>query len=383
MRMTKRRWGVAILAGGVVLLTGWALRPKPVDVDVTKVIRGPLTVSITEDAVTRVRERYDVAAPVAGRLLRVVVHAGDEVRPDAPLARIEVAPLDPKSEAQLTARLRAAEQTARESEAMVRRAHEAHGRAATEARRLRELAAQSIVSRDQLDAATSAESIAAREVQAARFRAEAARYEVAVARAAVGGGAEHGEVVVRAPVSGRVLQVLRESESIVAAGTPIISIGDAADLEIVADYLSTDAVKLRPGDRMLVEQWGGPRPLAARVRVIEPSAFTKISALGVEEQRVNVIGDFTEPAPRLGDHYRVDARAIVWQGEALKAPATAVFTLHGAPHVFAVRDKRARLQKVEVGHIGETEVEIVRGLAAGDVIVLHPSDQVRDGVRVR
>lgn len=382
MRMTKRRWGVAAMAGGTLLLAGWALRPKPIDVEVVRAARGPLTVSIAEDAVTRVRERYDVAAPVAGRLLRVAVHAGDDVQPGATLARIEAAPLDPKSEAQLTARLRGAEQSAREAEAMVRRAVDAHGRAAVEVKRLRALAAQSIVSRDQLDAVTTAEALAARDVQAAHFRAAAARYDVALARAALG-ASDRGDVVLRAPVGGRVLQVLRESEAVVAAGTPVVSIGDPADLEIVADYLSADAVKIRPGDRMLVEQWGGPRPLAARVRVIEPSAFTKISALGVEEQRVNVIADFTEPAPRLADRYRVDARVVVWQGQALKVPATAVFTLHGAAHVFAVRDGRARMQQVETGHAGETDVEIVRGLAAGDAVVRHPSDQVRDGVRVR
>ena len=203
-----------------------------------------------------------------------------------------------------------------------------------------------------------------------------------MARASLGVSGS-GDVVLRSPVHGRVLQVLRESESVVAAGTPIICIGDPADLEIVADYLSTDAVQIRSGDRMLVEQWGGPRPLSARVRVIEPSAFTKVSALGVEEQRVNVIADFIEPAPRLGDHYRVDARVVVWQGQALKAPATAVFTLHGAAHVFAVRGNRARLQRVESGHVGESDVEIVRGLGENDVIIRHPSDRVRDGVRVR
>lgn len=386
MRLTKRRWAAVAVTASIFAIAGWALVPKPIGVDAVEVARGPLTVSISEDAVTRVRERYDVAAPVAGRLLRVVVHPGDEVKRDALLAHIEPAPLDPKSEAQLNARLRSAERTAAEAEAMLRRANDAHQRASVDAARIRKLAQQSIVSRDQLDTATTSESMAAKDQQAARFRFEAAKYDVAVARAALESFDESGtmrEVVVRAPVNGRVLQVLRESESIVTAGMPIISVGDPSDLEIVADYLSTDAVKIKRGDRVVIEHWGGAQPLAARVRVIEPSAFTKISALGVEEQRVNVISDFVEPPGPLGDQYRVDSRVIVWQGEATKVPATAVFTSHGKWQLYVVRDKRARLQPIDIGHIGENDVEVVRGVKEGDVVVAHPSDQVRDGIRVR
>lgn len=386
MQMTKRRWAVAVAATGTFALAGWAVMPKPIEVDVARVVRGPLTVSISEDAITRVRERYDVTAPVAGRLLRVLVHAGDAVARGAIVARIEPSPLDPKSEAQLTARVASAERAASEADAMLRRAVDAHRRATVDASRIRTLAQQSIVSRDQLDNATTSESIAAKERQAAKFRAEAARYDVVVARSALNAFDEHGvarEIVVLSPVAGRVLQVIRESESVVAAATPIISIGDPSDLEIVADYLSTDAVKIKPGDRVAIEHWGGPRPLAARVRLVEPSAFMKISALGVEEQRVNVIADFLEPPLTLGDQYRVDSRVIVWEGVAVKVPATSVFTSHGAWQLYVVRDKRVRLQPVEIGHIGENEIEVTRGVNAGELVVAHPSDQVRDGIRVK
>lgn len=386
MRMTKRRWGVAAAAVVILAIVVWSLRPKPIDVEVAKVSRGPLTVSLTEDAITRVRERYEVAAPVAGRLLRVVVHAGDDIKRGAILARIEPSPLDPKSEAQLTARLRSAERAASEAGALLRRAGDAQQRAANEAARIRKLAEQSIASRDQLEAATTAEAIAVRERQAARFRFEAAQYDVATARAALDAFDERGvarAVDVRAPVDGCVLQVLRESEAVVTPGMPIISIGDPTNLEIVADYLTTDAVRIKPGDRMLVEHWGGPRPLTARVRRVEPSAFLKVSALGVDEQRVNVLADFVEPPAALGDQFRVDARVVVWQGEATKVPATAVFTSHGKPQIYAVRDQRARLQPVELGHIGENEIEVTRGVREGEVVIAHPSDQVREGVRVR
>ena len=379
MRMTKRRWGVAAILAGVLVAAGWALVPNPLDVEAVKVTRGPLTVSVAEDGITRVRERFEVAAPVAGRVLRVAVHPGDSVDPETPLLHIQPLPLDARSEAQLTARLSAAGQSEREAEAMLRRARDAYDRAATEAARIRKLAAQSIVSRDAQDAANSAEAIAAKDLAAARFRNEAAKFEVDVVRSALGGH----EIVVRSPVCARVLQVLHESESVVAAGTPLINIGDCGELEAVADFLTNDAVTIHPGARAVVERWGGPAPLEARVRLIEPGAFTKVSALGVEEQRVNVVADFVDPPASLGDQYRIDMRVIAWDGVATKVPATAVFTSGGGSKVFAIRNGRARLIPVAIGHTGETEVEIMSGLQPGDEVILHPSDQVRDGVRVR
>ena len=380
MKMTRRRWGVAAAGTFIVAAAAWALVPDPIEVDVARVVRGPLEVGIAEDGITRIRERYEVAAPVTGRLLRVEVHPGDEVRPDTPLARIEPVPLDPKQQAQLTARLLAAEQAAQEAQALLRRARDAAQRARSEAGRISKLAADAIVSRDVFEAARTAESIAAKEQEAARFRAEATTYEVAVAKAAL--GLDGAEVVVRSPVHGRVLQVLRESERVVAAGTPLIVVGDPASLEIVADFLTTDAVRIRPGAAARIERWGGAQPLAARVRLVEPAGFTKISALGVEEQRVNVICDPVDAPPMLGDQFRVDVRVILWSGTALKVPATALFTTADQWNVFVLRDGRARLQRVGAGSMSDTEVEITAGLRQNDTILVHPSDQIRDGVRV-
>ncbi|MGZ5443594.1 MAG: efflux RND transporter periplasmic adaptor subunit [Thermoanaerobaculia bacterium] len=383
MRMTRRRWGVIAVATLIVAAAAWALAPDPLEVDVARVTRGPLEVSIVEDGITRIRERYEVAAPVAGRLLRVEVHPGDEVGPDTPLVRLEPLPLDPKQEAQLTARLHAAERAASEAGALLRRARDAANRAHREAERIRKLAGGAIVSRDALEAALTADSMAAKEQDAARFRAEATAYDVTVAKAALGQIDQPGEVVVRAPVRGRVLQVLHESERVVAAGTPLILVGDPASLEIVADFLTTDAVRIKAGADARIERWGGPRPLDARVRVVEPAAFTKISALGVEEQRVNVLCDLAAPPASLGDQFRVDVRVVLWRGTVTRIPATALFTTAGAWNVFAVRDGRARLQRVEVGQMSDTEAEITSGLTTEDEILAHPSDQVRDGVRVR
>jgi len=381
MKMTKRRWGVAVAATAIVAAAAWALVPKPVAVDVAPVSRGPLEVSIAEDGITRIRERYEVAAPVAGRLLRVEVHAGDQIESDTPLVRLEPVPLDPKQEAQLTGRLHSAEQAASEAQALLRRARDAARRAHTEAGRIRKLAADSIISRDALEAALTTDSMAAKEVDAARFRAEATAYDVEVARATLGQSANR-EVVVRSPVRGRVLQVLQESEKVVAAGTPLILVGDPASLEIVADFLSTDAVRIRPGADARIERWGGPRPLAARVRLVEPAAFMKISALGVEEQRVNVACDLVDPPATLGDQYRVDVRIVLWRGTAMKVPATALFTTAGKWNVFVVRDKRAQLQAVTTGQMSDTEVEIVSGLRQDDAVIVHPSDQIHPGARV-
>lgn len=381
MKMTKRRWGVAIAAIVIVAAAVWALVPKPIAVDVAPVSRGPLEVSIAEDGITRIRERFEVAAPVTGRLLRVEVHAGDRIEADTPLVRLEPAPLDPKQEAQLTGRLHAAERAASEAQTLLRRARDAAHRAHTEAGRVRKLAADSIVSRDALEAAVTSDSMAAKDVEAARFRAEATAYDVEVARAALGQSANR-EVVVRSPVRGRVLQVLQESEKVVAAGTPLILVGDPVSLEVVADFLSTDAVRIPPGADARIERWGGPRPLAARVRLVEPAAFMKISALGVEEQRVNVVCDLVDPPATLGDQYRVDVRVVLWRGTAMKVPATALFTTAGKWNAFVVRDKRAELQTVTTGQMSDTEVEIVSGLRLGDAVVVHPSDQIHPGARV-
>ena len=235
-----------------------------------------------------------------------------------------------------------------------------------------------------MEAARTAESIAAKDQEAARFRAEATAYEVTVAKAAL--GLDAAEIVVRSPVRGRVLQVLHESERVVAAGTPLIIVGDPASLEIVADFLTTDAVRIRPGATARVERWGGAQALAARVRLVEPAAFTKISALGVEEQRVNVICDLVGlvdgAAPVLGDQFRVDVRVVLWSGTATKVPATALFTTADQWNVFALRDGRARLQRVGTGQMSDTEVEITAGLQQNDTILVHPSDQIHEGVRV-
>jgi HlyD family secretion protein len=383
--------GVAAAAGA-----WWLLRPAPLPVDVAAVRRGPLLVTVDEEGETRVRHRYTVAAPTTGRLLRIELDEGDAVEAGAVVARIEPAPLDPRDLAAAQARLEAAEATRAAAAARQLRAEAALAQSQRDARRAEDLFRAGTLAADAREQAKLAETSAAQEREAARFAVDAAEHEVEAARAALlattaplPGAAtsacedDHPCVRVHAPVAGRVLRVFEESERIVAAGTPLVEVGDPASIEIVVDILSTDAVRVVPGARFLVEDWGGDGALEARVRLVEPSAFTKVSALGVEEQRVNVIADLVQPEPRLGDRFRIEARIVVWEGEdVLQVPASALFRSGEAWSVFVVEGGVARLRAVRVGHQSVFEAEVTDGVAEGERVILHPSDRVGDGARV-
>jgi HlyD family secretion protein len=265
-------------------------------------------------------------------------------------------------------------------------AESALGLARSEAERQRELARQQIASAQQVEAAEAALRAAEEALRAAEFALRAAEHERQMARVRVsppaGGGAT---IVLRSPVDGVVLRRIRESEAVVAAGEPLLEVGDPGDLEIVSDLLSSDAVKVRAGQPVLVEQWGGEGALAGRVRRVEPSGFMKVSALGVEEQRVNVVIDLEDDAAaaRLGDGYRVEVRIVVWEGrDVLVAPTTALFRRGAEWALFVVEDGRARLRPVEVGQRNGLQAEVVSGLAEGARVIVHPSDSVTDGARV-
>ena len=394
-----RRRAVQIAVAAVVAAALFAvLRPAPLAVDVGEVRRGPLRVTVDEEGRTRVRYRYVVAAPVDGRLLRISLEEGDGVAAGQVVAHVRPMPLDPRARASAEARLAAARARVAEAEARVAKARAGAAQAARDLVRAERLAeagtlAPGELERRQLDAASLR-----REVEAARAGADAARHELEVARAALlapdldrelpqTADARCGDVpclALTAPVAGRVLRVFEESERSVAPGTPLIEIGDPRDLEIVADVLSTEAVRVRPGAPVIVEEWGGDEPLAARVRRVEPSGFTKISALGVEEQRVNVIAEFDAAPESLGDGFRVEVRIVVWESEdVVVAPATALFRSGASWSVFVVEGGRARLRTVSLGHRAAFDMEVLSGLEPGERVVLHPSDQVTDGARVK
>jgi HlyD family secretion protein len=390
MRIRKHsRSIVALVIGGGILAA--ALWPEPIEVSIVPVARGPMAVTLDEDGETRVRERFVVSAPVAGRLQRVQLEPGDAVRAgDSVVARIASAPaalLDSRTESELTAALAAARAAAGMAQAERMRASAALGRARSARQRTRELAMAGAVAVDTLDQAETDLTAAEEAVRAADFAVARADQEVRIARARLQQPAAAGATVtVTAPVSGVVLRVLRKSESVVPVGEPLLEIGDPAALEVVADVLSSDAVRIRPGAAVRFEQWGGHQPLDGRVRRVEPSGFMKVSALGVEEQRVNVVIDFVDAAAAayaLGDGYSVGVRIVIWQtDDTVRVPAGAVFRRGEGWGVFVVDEGKARLQTLRIGERNATDVQIVEGLAVGQRVLLHPPDTITDGTRI-
>jgi len=383
---------VGVLAAAALVFL--AVRPRPQPVDVGQVHRGPLRVTVDEDGKVRVQERHVVSSPLAGTLTRPDLKAGDPVQADAVLARlVPVAPplLDARTRAEVEARARSAADAVRQAEATLARARNALELAEREAARAQNLARAGSIAQEALDRAEFERAARAREVEMAARGADVARHDLDVARAALlqtrgGGRSSDPEWTVTSPVRGVVLRVLQESEGVVQPGTPLFELGDMDALEVVADLLTTDAVAVRPGAEVLIERWGGDRTLHARVRRVEPSAFTKVSALGVEEQRVNVIADLTDPAPAragLGDGYRVQVRIVtVDVPDALLVPVAATFRQGKGWAVFVVEDGRARLRAVELGRRNDTDAEVRSGLTAGQTVVLYPGETLRDGVRV-
>lgn len=384
-----------ILGGVLALLIVVGLWPKPIQVETATVVRGPLVVTVNEEGRTQVRNRYVVTAPVAGQLRRVDHKAGATVRAgDTVLAVLETAGasiLDARSLAQAQAQVSGAESAREMAAAQVERARANDELAQADFTRAKELRASGTLSQAEFDAWSARAVATAQERRAAGFALQVAGFELEQAKALLMRGTEGDKgqdgLPLLSPVDGRVLRVMQESARVVPAGFPILEIGDPTDLEVLVEVLSRDGVRIKPGARVWLDQWGGDEPLEARVRWVEPSAFTKYSALGVEEQRVNVIADLTTPLeerPTLGDGFRVEAR-IVTREEAsvLKVPSGALFQRGGSWHTYVVRDGRAREIEVEVLPGGGRETGVVSGLAEGDAVVNFPGDQVKDGSKVR
>ena len=390
--------------GGAVLvaLIVAGLWPRAVPVESGTVKRGPLVVTVDQEGMTRIKNRYVVSAPVAGQLRRIEWKAGAEViAGKTVLAVLEpgnVDFLDARSQAQAEARVRAAEAARDAATARSARATATARMSTAEFDRAKRLREQKVLSAQEYDAAEMRAETASQDVRAAEFALKVAEFELQQAQALLirgqpvspgsdqprNSGAE--PLVLTSPVSGHILRVLQESARVVPAGFPLLEVGDATDLELRIEVLSRDGVAIRPGARVMLEQWGGPEPLAARVRLVEPSAFTKISALGVEEQRVYVIADFTdaiERRPTLGDAYRVEARVVTWENPAaLQAPSGALFQRGGAWQAFVAEGGRARLRTVTPGRGNGIATEILDGLREGDQVVVYPGDKVADGTRV-
>jgi HlyD family secretion protein len=424
MRNLGSKLFVLLVVAAVVVGIGYAFVPQPVDVDLATIERGTLRVTVNEDGKTRIREKYLVSAPLAGRVLRVNMDPGDAVESGTTLLTV-IEPRDPelldaRSIAQAEARVKAAEASLRKVEPMLAQARDAQAFAEAELQRMR-TAGVPTVTRSQMENSELAYRLRSEEFRSSRIAQEIALFELEQAKAALmrsrprnddassvvsptgqvaTPGSTGGEGLpptgtngggwnfpIYSPIDGRVLRVLQESAAVVTPGTPLLELGDPLDLEVVVDVLSRDAVEIHPGDRALLEHWGGERPLEGRVRVVEPSAYTKISTLGVEEQRVDVIIDLvtpTEERKTLGDGFRVEARIIVDEArDVVIVPTSALFRVDGKPSVFRVAGEIVERRALRLGRQNGLEAEVLEGLSIGDQVVLHPSDQIEAGVEVR
>ena len=440
---------------GIIIVLALAFRPVPIRVDVAKVRRGNLQVTVDEEGETRIHQRFVVSTPVAGRMSRIELDEGDRVTKGTIIAQIDPLPLEadvreaqarlrqwqaekagvetqrPKQQAllQAEARIRAAIAKQREAQAQVARAKASLEQAKRDRQRAQKLYSDGAISRQAKEREELEEITRQRELEAEKRVAESTEAEVNAAKEALSllraeqkdpdylldvydariasVEAELAKLAddaqrtnIKAPIDSYVLRVEQESAKYVEAGTPILELGNPQDLEIVVDLLSSDAVKVKPGATMLIEHWGGEETLKARVRYIEPSAFTKVSALGVEEQRVNVIADFVDEQIPLSDRYRVETRTVVWSGEdVLIVPLSALFRCNSdrsAPRLrrdrnietanvwctFVVKEKEALKRQVTVSQRGNFEAVIQEGLDPEEIVILHPTEQIQDGAKV-
>ncbi|MDD5333765.1 MAG: efflux RND transporter periplasmic adaptor subunit [Rhodoferax sp.] len=385
-------WKRILIAAGAlsaVALLVLVLWPAALAVDGAQLSTGAMQVTVDDQGETRSHDRFVLSAPVAGRLARIALHDGDAVGENQLLAQIAPLPLSRRELDEITARVASAEAIEREAQQRVRHADEDVAQAGREYQRVRKLVQDGFMAPQAVEQARNLAVTAASEAEAARFRARAAAADVKVAKSGLGGlraGAQAaGSLVpVRAPMAGRILRIPDASERVVMAGTPLLSIGNLGGLEVVIELLSSEAVKVAPGMPVLLEGWGGNQALRAKVRRVEPYAVTKVSALGIEEKRVNVIADFVDPPGAIGDGFRVTARIVIWQADkVLKVPASALFRCAPAWCVFVVEDGRARRRSIEVGQRNLGEAEVTGGLSAGQTVVRYPGNDVTDGARVR
>ncbi len=403
-KTTRKKWRSRLWKGllliAVVALVVIALRPRPVAVDLATVERGPLQVTLDHEGKTRVRQRFVITTPLSGRIRRIDLEPGDRVSKNRTLlATVESQGpefLDPRAKAEAEARLQAAASALQGAEAERSRLRVELRLAETELERSRQLLEKGVLARASFDSAESRAAAAGQAVESAEAAIRVARFELEASRARLldpdgtAGLSPNGSrprlVQIHSPIDGIVLKRFRESAAVVPLAEPLLEIADLRDLEVIADFLSTDAVTIRPGMRAIIDRWGGESPLEGKVRRIEPSGFMKISALGVEEQRVNVLVDFEDPAEawqRLGDEYRVEVRVVAWETpDALLVPVAALFRRGERWAVFETKEDRAHLRPVTLGRRDNLQAEVLEGLEEGARVILYPPDRVVDGLEV-
>jgi HlyD family secretion protein len=373
----------------------YAFLPKPVPVDIAAVTLGPMQVTVDEDGKTRIKDRYVISAPLAGQLVRIQLKPGDNATANTTmLAVIEPRDpelLDPRAKVEALARVSGAQSLLDQSIPNLDRAAALMEMAKKDADKQRSLRQRNAGTEKEYDDALLMERVRTQEYNSAKFAQEIAKFALAQAKAALirtdpSGPDPSSHFEIRAPCNGRVLRVFQESSAVVQAGTPLLEFGDPSDLEAEIDVLSTDAVKIQRGAEVIIDRWGGKQPLRGKVRVIEPSGFTKVSSLGVEEQRVNIIVDFVDPPDAratLGDGYRIEARIVIQEEDSvLRVPTSALFRDGPEWAVFVVEGGKAKIRRVKIGMQTALEAQVIEGLQEKEEVVAHPSDSIRDGVAV-
>lgn len=374
-----------VTTGLIAAFVLYAYWPKPLLVDMATATEGPLRVVLEQEGEVRAHDRYLVSAPVSGRVQRIERHAGEEVRQGEVLAVLLPLPLSALEREQQQARLAAAEAAVREAEQYLQQAQAEAAQAARERMRTQDLVAKKFLAPQVAEQSRLALLTSRAQVEATQARIKVLQYESQALRSALQLQQRPASVALslRAPASGKILRVESDSERVVVAGTPLLTLGNPQRMEIVADVLSQDAVRLRPGMVVEIRQWGGSGVLSGRVRTVEPYAITKVSALGIEEKRVNVIADLERLPPELGDGYRVEVAFVVWESaQVLKVPASALFRRGAQWAVFVRQQGRARERLVQIGERNADEAQIVQGLQAGEEVLMYPGNQVRDGTRI-
>ncbi|BBM85219.1 efflux RND transporter periplasmic adaptor subunit [Candidatus Uabimicrobium amorphum] len=378
-----------IFIGSFIFLIIFAFLPKPVIVEAVAVTRGKLQVTINEDGKTRIKERYIVSAPVAGKQQRIQLNIGDSVIAGKTLLTTiepsESPLLDERTQTEKVARVKAAQSNCKQCEAQLNRISGELQLAKSERERAQKLFKSQLFSRQDLDKAITTEHTLQQEHKRIEFAQEIARFELEMAKAALEVPEESKSkprtLNIVSPVTGKILDIFEKNAIVVAPGTKILEIGNMKNLEIISDVLSSDAVKIRPGNAVVIEHWGG-KPIRGVVKYVEPSAFTKVSALGVEEQRVNVVINFSAPHG-LGDNYRVETRIVIWQNKnVLKIPINTLFRVKDKWAVFVINDNTAQMKIVTIDHWGEFFVEVKSGVKEGELVIVHPGDQIENDVEV-
>jgi len=388
-------WTILLATASLAVLLGLGLRPERIPVELATVKPGSVEISIDDDGITRVRERFAIIAPISGKMVRLQVHPGDRVRLNGdPLITLQPTDsdlLDPRTKLESEARVKSAQASILRADQFKSIALETLELSEHDFNRASELIKSNSVSQSEFDTIEHRYRIAKAELRAADFMRSVAEHELGVAQAVLkASGSEGGDpMLIASPIDGVVLKVMREDAGFVAAGTPILELGDPSQMEVLVDVLSTAAVSIKPGAKVEIRGWGGTRPLGGRVRLVEPSAFLKISALGVEERRVNVLIDLDQPwesRKELGDGFRVDANIQIDKSgmDVLTIPTTCLESSQGKWYVYKVIESswaghRVKRTEVDIGLSSRTQTQIRSGLDQADTVVLYPPETIRDG----